>query len=808
MTITNLDRFEKFVLGAGLFLCILLGWSVHEWWNGRYPFGIRPGQTPYGLIPNRTVSVPPEAYNGRIGPAFGLVNYRGTAFPSLVRAGNPGITGYEDKSGRLGDTSWQFNLDPDFVWSTHNAYIAGGFDLDGDGREEIVYYCRSRDGSRNEVAALDPLRSEVIGRVSLKSGPDRRADGNWDGVYMPFGQITYQREDGTETQALMVGCRISYDAIGRGVLALDMERGEVLWRFDLAGSPLAHNMHVCDLDGDGRKEIVIGTNGPDNLPGQRINGMSDGQVMALVLSGRGELLWARVLAPRSCRGLVQVADLDGDGRPEVVTGAASIGHLHSEVVVWDGMSGRVRAKKTLKTNLTNMRILADESGLSRNLILSTLHDGFYLLQAQDGRLELVDQVLGGRQTKLSLAGDILPPPGEEVVASITDVGLFLLDAQLHPLAVHLDKTSRGAGETAAWKPNEDLMFLLCSREKVPCMEIRPRSIWARTDFRPAVASLGGLALLSGGLVLRRRQRSFYRQRLDMSDPNILRELRLRLLSDLELSGHGAVGILRSLRRLIWNLETRASGIGESMEMTRRLDAHWKDFRRGVLPHVRDILSLAGKAEIAPHAVAQVSEAMTDLEDILGTLAQGGFEGPAIEADVTNLQRCSEEAEAGMQKIRRSVEELFRADWTEAWNRVLRARADDLKKARVRVEQEGPQEEVFCRLDPRQLEFMLDNLVGNAVRAMVESADPCLTITTHLEDGMVIGEVQDTGWGIAPEDWDRIMETPYSSRDGGGLGLFETQRVLRLFGGRIAVKESRAGVGTVLRLVVPLARHSA
>ena len=801
----NLDRFERAVLGAGLVLVLLVGVGVDRWLCRSVPFGVPVGRMPYKLEPYRAFTMPSRAYNGRAGQAFSLVNYKGEGYPSLVKSGNPGLTIYEERNGRLGDTRWQKNLDPDFVWAKHNARLGPATDINGDGRQEIIYSCCTEDGFRNEVGAIDPLADRYLGKVALPGGPDRRPDGVWDGYYVPFGSFEHERADGTRTRALVVAADVFYDALGRGVFALDLERGEIIWRFDLAGSPKQGNQHVADLDGDGRSEIIISTNAPDNLGDQRVNGMSDSQVTVLVLNDEGGLLWARVLAQRSCYGLVRVGDVDGDGLPEVLSGVSSISRPYSEVTIWDGPTGALRHRVVLENNLNGMGLLNDETGQTRQVLISALHSGLAHLNIQDGKMRLVNWQVRGHKARVLLCGDILEEPGQEAVVIVVGVGLFILDARGQPLAALEDESLKGGGQMVFWRPNEERKLLLGSRLTPQGVDIRSRSRWYRTDLRPATASLGGLLLLSGGLVLRRKQRGFYHQHLDMNDPDILREMRLRLLSDLELSGHGAMGILKSLRRLIWTLETRSSGVGASLEVNRRLENHWQDFRGGVLPHVRDILGLAERVGIVPHVVVTVRENLEELEGILIRLAAGGFESEAILEDIAVLQRCSDDTESGMQTIRRNVEDLFRADWSELWNRVLRAHAEDLQAARVRVEQNGLLEGVFCRLDPRQLEFMLDNLVGNAVRAMAESADPRLRICTRVEDGMVIGEVRDTGWGIAPEDWDRIMETPYSSREGGGLGLFETQRILRLFGGGISVRESRAGEGTTLRLVVPESR---
>jgi len=357
----------------------------------------------------------------------------------------------------------------------------------------------------------------------------------------------------------------------------------------------------------------------------------------------------------------------------------------------------------------------------------------------------------------------------------------------------------GVGKIDVWPVEPGKTFLLTAAGSIL---LTPAEWHEKIDPYPAARAGGTLFLLGGMLFVRRSRRDFYRMKLDVNDPDILRELRLRLLSDLELSGHGSVGILKSLRRLLWNLESRCAGLGGSEEMTRQLHSLLQDFNSAVLPHVRKILGLASKADIAHPSVLRTEEALNEIEQQLIAIAASDFLPEKIQEELIGLQESAEEAEVGLQKIRRTVEDLFCADFSDVLSLVLRAREEELKAAGVKLVHGGFSDEKKCRLDPSQLEFMLDNLVGNAIRAMGDSAEPVLSISLDLVDGFVVCDVSDTGWGIAPEDWDRVMETPFSSRKGGGLGLFETSRLLRLFGGGISVKDSKAGVGTTVRLVVP------
>ncbi|MEU4715895.1 ATP-binding protein [Micromonospora purpureochromogenes] len=113
------------------------------------------------------------------------------------------------------------------------------------------------------------------------------------------------------------------------------------------------------------------------------------------------------------------------------------------------------------------------------------------------------------------------------------------------------------------------------------------------------------------------------------------------------------------------------------------------------------------------------------------------------------------------------------------------------------------DEAVLRTDPRRLERVLANLVGNAVthgqgevRASVTRAGPLL-----------VYEVSDQGPGIAaehlPHVFDRFYKAdPARSGRGSGLGLAIARENARLLGGRLTVR-STPGVGTTFQLALPV-----
>jgi len=124
--------------------------------------------------------------------------------------------------------------------------------------------------------------------------------------------------------------------------------------------------------------------------------------------------------------------------------------------------------------------------------------------------------------------------------------------------------------------------------------------------------------------------------------------------------------------------------------------------------------------------------------------------------------------------------------------------------------ELPDEAMRLTSDIDKVRQILVNIAGNAVK-FTDRGSVRITLSAHRweEDGAERREVRfavtDTGPGIAPEDARRLFR-PFSQVDAGltrrhggtGLGLYISQRLAQLLGGRIDV-ESELGVGSTFTL---------
>jgi two-component system sensor histidine kinase BaeS len=108
--------------------------------------------------------------------------------------------------------------------------------------------------------------------------------------------------------------------------------------------------------------------------------------------------------------------------------------------------------------------------------------------------------------------------------------------------------------------------------------------------------------------------------------------------------------------------------------------------------------------------------------------------------------------------------------------------------------------VTLSLDPTRIREVLANLLANALRYTPEGGR--ITIDVRQENGEARVTVEDTGSGIAPEDFPHIFDRFYKSVDsrGTGLGLAIAKNLVEVHGGEIwAESEPGAGTKMVIRL---------
>lgn len=174
----------------------------------------------------------------------------------------------------------------------------------------------------------------------------------------------------------------------------------------------------------------------------------------------------------------------------------------------------------------------------------------------------------------------------------------------------------------------------------------------------------------------------------------------------------------------------------------------------------------------------------------------------IERNVSNMNGMVEEIldashlDAGTFEIARSVIDL-RDLVTSGMERL-----DDERARRVVVVSDDASHLVFA--DGARLDRAITNLVTNALKYSPD--DSVVEVQIRRERDAVEITVTDRGFGIAPEELDRLFDRHYRATSGRkkrgfGLGLYIAKQVVESHRGTIRV-ESALGEGTSFRLAIP------
>ena len=228
-----------------------------------------------------------------------------------------------------------------------------------------------------------------------------------------------------------------------------------------------------------------------------------------------------------------------------------------------------------------------------------------------------------------------------------------------------------------------------------------------------------------------------------------------------------------------------------------LQAQREDILRAVSHDLRNPLAaVLGQAQILERRLAregrdrerQSAAAINDSAQRMNTMIQDLVDAARSEAGQIELQRQPVDLRSFTLDLKRRL-------------------AASLDTARIAVE--IPEGLPAASADPERLGRIMTNLWSNALK--YSAAGTPVTVTAEWRDGEVITSVTDRGPGIPAEDLPRLFQRYFrterakDAREGLGLGLYITRRLVEAHGGRIWV-ESEVGRGSTFSFSLPVAKR--
>lgn len=217
-----------------------------------------------------------------------------------------------------------------------------------------------------------------------------------------------------------------------------------------------------------------------------------------------------------------------------------------------------------------------------------------------------------------------------------------------------------------------------------------------------------------------------------------------------------------------------------------------------------------------HVTHELRTPLTNIRAYAETLSEGVLKDP------DTLRECYNVIVGETQRLSRLVEDILSLSQMEAG--AARIKMDDVQTARLirqvvedmQAQADAKRLELILTMPPKvptirgdkeRLAVVLTNLVGNAIKYTPEGGR--VEVTCAQEGSRLHIRVVDTGFGIVPEEQEKVFEKFYRSTDervagvpGTGLGLAMALEIVRTHGGTISLK-SEAGRGSTFTVALPI-----
>ena len=158
----------------------------------------------------------------------------------------------------------------------------------------------------------------------------------------------------------------------------------------------------------------------------------------------------------------------------------------------------------------------------------------------------------------------------------------------------------------------------------------------------------------------------------------------------------------------------------------------------------------------------------------------------------------------------SKPELKPTDVSEVIDEVLsyfRARVPRMGKSVELKGEYGGLKNVLGNAD--LLNWAFENLIKNSLSS-IDTNNGLITVSANMSKNFrsIILDFKDNGRGIQPSEQKKIMRPGYTTKKRGwGLGLSLVKRIIENYhGGRIYLLESKPGIGTVFRVILPAVKN--
>jgi len=117
-------------------------------------------------------------------------------------------------------------------------------------------------------------------------------------------------------------------------------------------------------------------------------------------------------------------------------------------------------------------------------------------------------------------------------------------------------------------------------------------------------------------------------------------------------------------------------------------------------------------------------------------------------------------------------------------------------SKIKMKLNKPKEDIYFQFDKFQLSQSFNNLIKNAIEAVIKIPNPSIVVNLFQKNKEIIIQFIDNGIGIDQNKISRIFEPYFTTKNKGtGLGLSIVKRIIEDHGGKIKIEKNKNMTGT-------------
>lgn len=556
------------------------------------------------------------------------------------------------------------------------------------------------------------------------------------------GKTCFEDLDNDGQKEMVMAILSRFSGLPRAIAVWDIVKGRLRWKFLMGCMP--DIFEVVDINQDGLKEIVVMGRAPHN--GVSANGTDDDHSYIITLDNQGNLLWRLVLGGYYTRGWIKCFDIDRDGQLEII---ASKG-----------------CDREIDPEPGEIRLIEAQTGATENLFNESVsYSEIFPLPRENGETHLVVGDSVGNVTILDRHLNILKRIKVDYPAIVRGVARLGNETRRNYIFVQAGFTN-----FSIYNDNLKNIFNYKIDYYYDMYNLHFDSL-CKQDERVGLLNASQLYLLKKitrplpellAVVVRSKfiAHMFFFVLINIFFVYLFR-LKNRVLAQLPKIQidwlDQAQDIAHRMKNSLFTIQLQAENL--KLEAEKNLDEGRRQVIRSISQSILEDINLLGRQTrilmklLAPRPLNLKTTEINGLIKKVLNKYIGYYQG--------------------------KIDFILDLD----------------------------SESTAMAVDEEQLEEALNNLISNALDAMPQGGRLTLRTTViHSSSVQEIKgieiEIEDSGQGIPDELLPEIFKSGFSTKkEGLGLGLAITQKIVEAHGGQIEV-HSKAGVGTKFAIFLP------